>query len=184
MTWYATHILIAADFFECAVLFDEWSAVFLPLGCQVQHPLSAGLHLSLQREEYRGVTPHLDDWMDGCMDEMIDHTQLSDLKLHQVIVSVWQQVDGLLLHLHPLLLFSVSQLSLLQLIQHLQNTSHMWKNHSFVFILHILTTVMKLPRVLQIHNPHYFFHFTELFEPLGAFPHFSSFPLITSLEQN
>ena len=61
-----TYILIAADFFKCAVLFNEWSAVFLPLRCQVQHPLGAGLHLSLQGGTQMSSTTS--GWMDGLND--------------------------------------------------------------------------------------------------------------------
>lgn len=48
-----TYILITANFFESAVLFNEWSSVFLPLRSQVHHPIGTGLNESL-REEHRG----------------------------------------------------------------------------------------------------------------------------------
>lgn len=44
----ATYVPVAADLLEPAVLVDERGAVLLPLRGQVDHPLGAGLHQSLQ----------------------------------------------------------------------------------------------------------------------------------------
>lgn len=77
-----TYILITADFFKPAVFLNEWCPVFLPLRGQVHHPLSAGLHQRLQQKAAI-------NWKALVLLKKSIWTNLTDLKLHYVVLSIW-----------------------------------------------------------------------------------------------